>query len=41
MQTHHNFFFTNFLLQESSGVFADVDWDQWFYGVGMPPVKPR
>ncbi|PIK43951.1 putative leukotriene A-4 hydrolase [Apostichopus japonicus] len=35
-----SFFLSFFHEKESSGVFADVDWDQWFYGVGMPPVKP-
>jgi leukotriene-A4 hydrolase len=30
-----------FAKEAASGAFNDIDWDKWFYGVGMPPIAPE
>ncbi|XP_041349920.1 leukotriene A-4 hydrolase-like [Gigantopelta aegis] len=39
-KTWKNFLFLHFSDTETQKVLNDVDWDAWFFGVGMPPVKP-
>ncbi|XP_053377256.1 leukotriene A-4 hydrolase-like isoform X1 [Mercenaria mercenaria] len=36
-----DFLLSYFHEQTAAGVFDNVDWDGWLYGVGMPPVRPR
>ncbi|XP_033744454.1 leukotriene A-4 hydrolase-like isoform X1 [Pecten maximus] len=35
------FLFSYFRDKVDAGVFDEVEWDKWFFGQGMPPVKPK
>lgn len=36
-----DFLFSYFQDKVDAGIFDEVDWDEWLYGQGMPPVQPN
>lgn len=40
IQTIYLSYFT-FKFQEDHKKLDKVDWEKWFYGVGMPPYQPK
>lgn len=35
------FFLQHFEKENDDGLFANIDWDKWFYSPGMPPYQPQ